>query len=148
MRDHATINVRLAVVRAVCGALALGIGVIATPAAAEGPQLRPGLWEISISGMPQKHTQCFTPEMVKDVKNLAQRGEKSADCKPSNEKVTGNTRTFQVSCTKPNKYDATISLTMNGPDNFTMTQNYSVDAGGKAQKGTLTMSYRRLGDCK
>jgi hypothetical protein len=29
-----------------------------------------------------------------------------------------------------------------------MTQNYTVEAGGKAQQGNLTMTYRRLGDCK
>jgi len=118
------------------------------PAMAQQPQIRPGLWEIAISGMPQKQTVCFTPDMVKDAKSLAQRGQETGDCKSSNEKVTGNTRTFNVSCTKPNKYDAAVSLTVNGPDNFTMVQDYAVDAGGKSQKGKLTMSYRRLGECK
>lgn len=119
-----------------------------TQAVAQQPQIRPGLWELTMSGMPQKQTVCFTPEMVKDAKSLAQRGQQSGDCKSSNEKVTGKTRTFNVSCTKPNKYDATISLTVNGPDHFTMVQDYAVDAGGKSQKGKLTMSYRRLGECK
>ena len=50
--------------------------------------------------------------------------------------------------TNPVIEDATISLTVNGPDNFTMVQDYAVEAGGKAQKGKLTMSYRRLGECK
>ncbi|MGH7179456.1 MAG: DUF3617 domain-containing protein, partial [Tepidisphaeraceae bacterium] len=98
-------------------------------------------------GLPQKQMVCFTPEMVKDMKNLSQQQTPDSDCKSSGEAVTGNTRTFNVSCTKPNKYDAKISLTVNAPDNFTMTQNYTVAQGGKAQSGTMTIAYRRVGDC-
>jgi hypothetical protein len=120
---------------------------LAAPAFAQsGPQIRPGLWEMTITGLPQKQTVCFTPDMVKDMKNLSQQTPGS-DCKSSGEQVTGNTRTFNVSCTKPNQYDAKISLTMNGPDNFTMSQNYNVTRAGKAQSGTMSIAYRRLGDC-
>jgi len=121
---------------------------LAAPVSAQTPQIRPGLWEITISGLPQKQTTCFTPEMVKDVKNLSQQQTPDSDCKSSGESVSGNTRTFNVSCTKPNKYDAKVTTTINGPDNFTVVQDYAVEAGGKAQQGKLTLSYRRLGDCK
>jgi len=122
--------------------------VLAAPAFAQtGPQIRPGLWEMTLSGMPQKQTVCFTPEMVKDMKSLSQQKTPDSDCKSSAEAVSGNTRTFNVSCTKPNKYDAKISIAMNGPDNFTMTQNYTVDHGGKAQSGTMSIAYRRMGEC-
>jgi hypothetical protein len=125
-------------------AFALLIG-IAAPAAGQPLELRPGLWEITMAGMPQKITQCFTAETLKDVKNLTQKGATDNDCKSSNESVSGNTRTFNVSCTKPNKYDAKVSFTVNGPDNFTMRQNYNVTHAGKAQQGTMTMSYKRVG---
>jgi hypothetical protein len=130
-------------------ALAAVLLAIAAPASAQSPQIRPGLWEITISGMPQKQTTCFTPEMVKDVKSLAQRGQQSGDCKSSNPKTAGNTHTVDISCTKPNKYDAKISVTVNGPDNFTMTQNYTMDRGGKgqSQSGTMSIAYRRVGEC-
>lgn len=128
--------------------LVLAAAFLAVPAfAQQGPQIRPGLWEMTLSGMPQKQTICFTPDMVKDVTKLSQQKTPDSDCKSSGESASGNTRTFNVSCTKPNKYDAKISLTTNSPDNFTMTQNYSVAQGGKAQSGTMTMTYRRLGDC-
>ena len=122
--------------------------VLAAPAfAQQGPQIRPGLWEMTLSGMPKKQTVCFTPEMVKDMKSLSQQKNPENDCKSSGEAVSGGTRTFNVSCTKPNKYDAKISLTVNGPDNFTMTQHYTMDRGGKGQSGTMSIAYRRLGEC-
>jgi hypothetical protein len=111
--------------------------IAAAPAFAQsGPQIRPGLWEMTMTGLPQKQTVCFTPDMVKDMKSLSQQ-----------KAVSGNTRTFNVSCTKPNKYDAKISVTVNGPDNFTMTQNYTMERGGKGQSGTMAIAYRRVGEC-
>jgi Protein of unknown function (DUF3617) len=115
--------------------------------AQQGPQIRPGLWEMTMTGLPQKQTVCFTPEMVKDMKSLSQQKTPDSDCKSSGESVSGNTRTFNVSCTKPNKYDAKISVTVNGPDNFTMTQNYTMDRGGKGQSETMSIAYRRMGEC-
>jgi len=132
----------------------LVLAAVATLSAAsafaqQGPQIRPGLWEMTLTGMKQTQKICFTPEMVKDMKSLSQQRTPDSDCKSSGEAVSGNTRTFNVSCTKPNKYDAKISLTVNGPDNFTMTQNYTMERGGKgpSQSGTMSVAYRRLGDC-
>jgi hypothetical protein len=128
--------------------LAILLAALAAPASAQTPQIRPGLWEIAISGLPKKQTTCFTPAMVTDVQNLAQRGQQASDCKSSNARTTGNTHTVEISCTKPNRYDAKVTTTVNGPDNFTVTQDYTAGPAGKAQQGRLTMSYRRLGDCK
>jgi len=120
----------------------------AAPALAQpGPQIRPGLWEMTITGMPQKQTVCFTPEMVKDMKSLSQQRTPESDCRSSGEQVTGNTRTFNVSCTRPNRYDAKVSVTVNGADNFTMSQTYRVERAGKAQSGTMSIAYRRVGEC-
>jgi hypothetical protein len=49
--------------------------------------------------------------------------------------------------TKPDKYDGTISLTINGADNFTMATDYTAVFDGKERKGSMTASYRRVGDC-
>ncbi len=129
-------------------ALAAALLAVAVPASAQSPQIRPGLWEIAFSGMARKQTICFTPEMVKDVTNLAQRGQQKGDCKASNPKTAGNTHTVDISCTKPNKYRAKVTTTINAPDNFTVTQDYAIEAGGKAQQGRIVISYRRLGECK
>jgi hypothetical protein len=120
----------------------------AVPAAAQSLDIRPGLWEFTMSaaqGMSQK--VCFTPAMVKDLKGVAAKPDPSSDCKTSNEKVTGATRTFRVACTKPTKYDANIGLTVHGADHFSMTQDYVTEHGGKSQAGKMSFVYRRVGDC-
>jgi Protein of unknown function (DUF3617) len=101
-----------------------------------------------MAGMPQRTTACFSAETLKDAKNFTQKGATVNDCKASGESVSGNTRSFNVSCTRPNKYDSKVTLTVNGPDNFTVTQNYTVAYAGDSQEGTMTMSYRRIGECK
>jgi hypothetical protein len=120
----------------------------AAPAAAQAPEIRPGLWEFTFSaakGMTQKI--CFTPAMVKDMKSVAARGDPSSDCKTSNEKSSGVTRTFHISCTKPAKYEADIGMTVHGPDHFSMTQDFVTEHGGKRNAGKMSFVYRRVGDC-
>jgi hypothetical protein len=129
-------------------AVAAALFGVAATAAAQTPQIRPGLWEFAMSGMGHKQTMCFTPEMVKDVKSIAERGQQGSDCKSSNARTSGNTHTVDIACTKPNKYNAKVTTTITDSDNFTVTQDYAVEAGGQAQKGTLTLSYRRVGECK
>jgi hypothetical protein len=127
--------------------IAAAVGA-AVPAAAQSLDIRPGLWEFTMSaakGMSQKI--CFTPAMVKDLKGVASKPDPSSDCKTSNEKVAGTTRTFHVACTKPTKYDADIGLTVHGPDHFSMTQDYVTEHGGKSQTGKMSFVYRRVGDC-
>ena len=128
--------------------LIAAIAGAAVPAAAQSLDIRPGLWEFTMSaaqGMSQKI--CFTPAMVKDLKGVASKPDPTSDCKTSNEKVSGTTRTFHVACTKPAKYDADVGLTVHGPDHFSMTQDYVTDHGGQAQAGKMSFVYRRVGDC-
>ena len=125
----------------------LSLALLSFDAAAQA-QIRPGLWEVSMTGVPNKQTMCITPAMAGDMKNMAQQRQPNSDCKASNESSSGNTRSVNVSCTKPARYDAKITQTINGPDNFSMTQDYSMEMNGRAQKGSMSMSYRRVGDCK
>lgn len=126
---------------------ALCFSVCAAPLTAQEAPIRPGLWEFAMVGMPHKQSICLKPDMVKDIKNLSQRQGDGSDCKPSGEKVSGNTRTFKISCTKPHKYDGTVTMIVNGGDNFSMQQDYSMERGGRTQKGSLKINYKRLGDC-
>jgi Protein of unknown function (DUF3617) len=134
--------------RSLRSALLIAAAGAAVPAAAQPLDIRPGLWEFTMSaaqGMSQKI--CFTPAMVKDLKGVASKADPSSDCKTSDEKLTGTTRTFHVACTKPTKYDADIGLTVHGLDHFSMTQNYVTEHGGKSQAGKMSFVYRRVGDC-
>jgi hypothetical protein len=132
--------------------LALTLGLAAGPLAAQTPEIRPGLWEFTIAGARagKGMTQqlCFTPQMVKDMKNVAAKGDPSGDCKTSNEKVAGKSRSFDLACTKPSLYSARVTITVDGPDNFTMAQDYTMEQGGKKQQGNMSFSYRRIGECK
>lgn len=132
--------------RSILAAAAL---VGALPVAAQQPDIRPGLWEFTMSGAgSMKQKICLTPAMVKDMKQMAAKGDASSDCRSSNEKVSGATRTFEVSCTKPTRYDGRIAITIAGPDNFSMKQDYVMEHGGKKQSGSMSMTYRRVGECK
>ena len=115
-------------------------------AGAEGPDIKPGEWEIKMPGAPEGMTFCITPEMARDVTSLAKAPPKS-DCKTTGAKTSGATRTFSMKCTKP-QYESTMTLTVNGPDSFTMKSDYAGTIGGETKKGTMTMAYKRLGECK
>ncbi len=124
-----------------CAALAQGAPV----------EIRPGLWELTLGGTRGKGvTQqvCFTPQMVKDMKGLAAKGDPASDCKASNEQLAGATRSFDVVCTRPHPYRARVSITVEGPDRFTMTQDFTMEQGGKRDQGRLSFSYRRIGECR
>ena len=131
--------------------LAFALVLAAAPLAAQSPEIRPGLWEFTIvraqaaKGVSQQI--CFTPQMVKDMKSVAAKGDPAGDCRTSNEKVAGKTRSFDVSCTKPGPYSARVTITVDGPDNFTMAQNFTLERKGKKEQGTLSFSYRRIGEC-
>ena len=122
--------------------------LLAYTAASSAQDVKPGLYEITISGLPQKQSMCITPEMAKDMKNLQQKPDPKSDCKTTGDTGAGDTRSFQVKCTKPMKYEAQVSIAKQGADGFTMKQDYTMDHAGKPQKGSMTMTYKRVGDCK
>jgi len=114
------------------------------------PELRPGLWEFTLSGQGDgaKRRLCLTPEMAKDLKTLAATSDPASDCKVSNEHVTGKTRTFDLACTRPRKYRATIAITVHGPDYFVTVQDYVAWPNGRETHGRVSVTYRRVGACR
>lgn len=130
-------------------AVLLSATLLSTSAMADQNPMRPGLWEFSMSGIPMKQTVCITPDMVKDPTQLGKDPQTlNTDCKSSTPKVSGKTTSFTVSCTKPQKMNTKMTLTSNGPDSFTMKQDYDMEMNGQRHKGTTTMNYKRVGDCK
>ena len=136
---------RTLAVAAVAAALTLAGG----PAAAQQPEIRPGLWEFTLSGATQiKQNICITPALAKDMKQMASKGDPNSDCKVSNEKLSGATRTMDIACTRPAVYKAHVAITIDGPDKFSMTQEYAMERAGKSASGKMVMTYRRVGECK
>jgi Protein of unknown function (DUF3617) len=130
-------------------AIAAGLTLAAASAAAQQPDIRPGLWELNISGTRDiRQNVCITPALAKDMKQMAAKGDPSSDCKVSNEKSSGNTRSMDIACTKPAVYRAHVTITVDGPDRFTMAQEYAMERGEKSASGKMVMTYRRIGECK
>jgi hypothetical protein len=132
-------------------ALAIAVFSLHALVWAQAPELRPGLWEFTMSGAGTqgiKQNVCFTPAMVSDMKGIAAKGVAASDCKTSNETMSGKSRTFDVSCTKPQKYDARITVTIDSPERFAMAQEYNSEFNGQKYQGSMKMTYRRLGECK
>ena len=71
-----------------------------------------------------------------------------SDCKSTNESKSSNTRTFNIACTKPNKYDAKVTFTTHSADHFTMTQDFTTERQGKSHAGSMAMTYKRVGECQ
>lgn len=127
---------------AVCAALFAG----AAAAAPDAPPIRPGLWEFSMVGMPHKQSICLKPDMVKDIKALAQNNQ-GGDCKTSEQKSSGNQQSFKVSCTTPHKVESQVTMTIMNADHFSVQQDYTLNRDGRNQSGSLKIDYKRLKDC-
>lgn len=136
---------------AVLALLALG----ATMVIAQGG-LRPGRWETSVqmemAGSPvqmpaMKSTRCVTPEEAKDPASLQSgppggRGGKS-DCKASDQKISGNTLTWKMTCTSPQAMTGTGEMTF-AEDTYTGAMKMTTPQGAMSMK----MEGKRLGDCE
>jgi hypothetical protein len=128
--------------------VALSASLLATAAFAKAPEMRPGLWEFTMSGIPMKQTVCITPEMANDVTKLGKDDSMPNDCKHTAPKVSGKSTNFDISCTKPLKMKTRMTLTSHSSDSFTMAQDFDMEIDGQRQKGSMNIDYKRVGDCK
>jgi hypothetical protein len=137
----------------------IALAMLATVAVIAQARMRPGQWEVStqmaMPNMPagfqmpvQTTTQCITPEQAADPAGSAPRqggrgrGGKD-DCKTTDQKVTGNTLTYSIACTSPDKMTATGEMTFTGDDSYTNTMKMVMAQG----EMTMKMTGKRTGDC-
>lgn len=123
---------------------------------AEGPNLKPGKWEIkttvTMPMMPEANvttqTECITLEEASDPLAAIM---KEGNCKVLNKKESGNTIEFEVEC------DGGMGMKMNGKGHFTsngttasgkmeMTMNMP-QMDGQSMKMTQEWEGKRIGDC-
>jgi hypothetical protein len=126
------------------------------PGAQKGPNIKDGLWEITMKvemkGTPvavnipeQKITQCITK---KDA--IPQKAETTQECKMVSAKIDGDTVTWVMECNaqEGTKTQSEGKVTYKG-DTFDGLTNVTVTPPGQnTMKMTQTMSGRRIGDCK
>ncbi|MBS1212757.1 MAG: hypothetical protein H6R26_1374 [Proteobacteria bacterium] len=120
-----------------------------------GPDMRPGLWEITMQlempGMPMamppvKQTMCFTQQDVESgAKTVPQDSpDNPTHCKPENFNMRGNTATWTLKC---DNMAGTGSMTYSG-DSYSGSSDISMTMEGETQQMKQTFSGRRLGDCQ
>jgi hypothetical protein len=136
----------------------IALAMLATAAVIAQSGMRPGQWEATMQmqmpNMPAafqmpstKTTQCITADQAKDpasaVPRQSGRGRGGKDgCKFSDYKTTGNTTTFTMACTSPDKMTGTGEMTF-GDDSYTNTIKLAMPQGEMTMKTTA----KRLGDC-
>jgi hypothetical protein len=136
----------------------IALAMLATAGVIAQSGMRPGQWEITsqmqMPNMPagfqipsSKATQCITADQAKDPVSAVPRqpgrgrGGKD-DCKFSDYKTTGNTMTFTMACTSPDKMTGTGEMTF-GDDSYTNTMKIVTAQGEMTMKATG----KRIGDC-
>jgi len=137
----------------------IALAMLATTAVIAQSKMRPGQWEVStqmaMPNMPAGFqmpvtttTSCITQEQANDpagaVPRQGGRGRGGKDdCKMTDQKVTGNTITYSMTCTSPEKTTATGEMTFTGDDSYTNTMKM-VTAQGEM---TMKTTGKRIGDC-
>ena len=136
----------------------VALAMLAAAAVIAQSGMRPGQWEITsqmqMPNMPagfqmpsSKMTQCITGEQAKDPVSAVPRQGRGRggkdDCKFSDYKTTGNTTTFTMACTSPDKMTGTGEMTFAGDDSYTSTMKMVMAQGEMTMKTTG----KRIGDC-
>lgn len=128
----------------------LVLSLFSAPLYAAAAEMRPGLWEITMTmempGMPYAmppttHTQCVKPEDNKS----AIPAEKSDECQIVDNKVSGNKMTWKMKC----KNGTTgIGEITHKADSYDGSMKMTTQSEGQKQQITMRYKGRRIGDCK
>lgn len=140
-------------------ALPLFLAVASAAQAAAGPNMKPGLWEVTVKmempGMPhtmppQTTQRCITPKDVEDPRKMGPAGDPrtgSDKCEMTNYRMQGNTANWEMACKGQGEMKGTGSMTYEG-DRYSGVNRMTMNQGGKPMQMTMTYSGRYLGECK
>jgi len=139
-------------------AVALATPVVAqdNPFAGMKGKIKEGQWEyhmkMTMPGMPgggmqmPAFRQCIT---AKDIESggFGQKDAKMPDgCSVRNMKMSGNSASYTMECTKEPKMVSDVNMTFSG-DSFSMKQNTVMDQGGQKMNVQNDMTGRYVGPC-
>jgi hypothetical protein len=128
------------------------------PAHAAAPNMKEGLWEITMkmempgmpAGMkPQVVQQCVTKKDMDDPRKTTPGGADPKDnrCQMSDYKMQGNTATWNMACKGENAMTGSGSITYSGTS-YSGTNKMTMMRGGKPQTMNMQYNGKYLGDCK
>ncbi|BBL69434.1 DUF3617 domain-containing protein [Methylogaea oryzae] len=124
----------------------------AANAQAAGPNMRPGLWEITsqteMPGLPMAMPamtmqHCFTAADVAQGEKSVQPDAGDANCKVSGYSLQGNTATWTLQC---DNMRGQGRMTYSG-DSYSGSTELQMQSDGETQTMKQTMNARRVGDC-
>jgi hypothetical protein len=138
---------------------------IAVPAAAQDNpfagfkgKIKEGNWEYrmqmeGVPGMPpgmkmpeQTFKHCITPQDVEKGGLGSKDGKMPDGCSVKNMKMSGNTASYTMVCTKEPKMTVDADMTF-GDGTFTMKQKMAMDQNGQVMNMNSTMTGKYLGPC-
>jgi len=140
-----------------CHILMLAAALICAPASAATPNMKDGLWEITMkmdmpgmpAGMkPQVMQQCITKKDLEDPRRTTPGNDPNSNrCQVTDHKVQGNTATWNMACKGEGAMTGSGTVTYSG-DSYTGTTKMTMNYGGQAQNVTMHYSGRRIGECR
>jgi hypothetical protein len=136
----------------------LAAAVLSGGAHAAAPNMKDGLWEITMkmdmpgmpAGMkPQVLQQCITKKDLEDPRKTAPSGSDPRDnrCQMTDYKMQGNTASWNMACKGEGAMTGSGTATYSGTS-YTGTNRMTMKRGGQVQTMTMQYSGRRLGECK
>jgi hypothetical protein len=124
-----------------------------SPHAIAGPDIREGLWEVSVqaeiggqpmSAAPMVVRQCMNNQSVQDL--MAQMGGAGA-CQISDLQQTGNRARWNLACTGAMDVSGTGETEL-GVDQFTGRMNVVITMSGQSVPMVQNFQARRVGECQ
>lgn len=136
----------------------LAAAVLSGGAHAAAPNMKDGLWEITVktdmpgmpAGMkPQVVQQCITKKDLEDPRKTAPSGgdPKDSRCQMTDYKMQGNTATWNMACKGEDAMTGSGSVTYGGTS-YSGTNKMTMKRGGKDQTVTMQYAGKHIGDCK
>jgi hypothetical protein len=132
-----------------------GFLVLAAAANAAVPNIKEGLWEITvrmeIQGMPsmppQTMQQCITQKDISDPRMMAPRDSKDSQCEVTEHKMQANSATWTMVCRGEHAMSGSGSFTFSGTS-YTGTSRMSMKQGGDTINMTVNYSGKHIGPCR
>jgi hypothetical protein len=143
-------------VLAACCTLAFPALASDNPFAGMKGKMKEGQWEytmkMTMPGLPgggmtvPGFKQCVTADQIEKGGVGQKEGKMPEGCALKNVKVSGNTATYTMECTKEPKMVSDVSMNFSG-DSFTMKQNTIMDQGGQKMTMVNDMTGKYVGPC-
>lgn len=141
---------------AACLALAAPALAQDNPFAGMKGKMKEGQWEytmkMTMAGMPgggmtmPAFRQCVTAAQIEKGGVGQKEGQMPEGCSVRNMKMSGNSASYTMECTKSPKMVSDVTMTFSG-DSFTMKQNTVMDQGGQKMSMVNDMTGKYVGPC-